>query len=241
MKLTVVGCSPAWPNPGGVQSGYLVESAGRGKLLLDCGGGVLARLRLSAHWPELDAIAITHFHHDHCGDLFPWAVGAIYGPGAGLVRPELIVPAGGRERLTDLAQTLGHVPDLFGRAFRLREFERDDPTEAAGFELRPVPVPHYDTEAFAFRVGDGTRTLAYSGDSGPSPRLAEAAHGCDLFVCEATLTEAEPPPRGHLTLDEARTAFAASAARRLLVTHRPYERPTDDDLEAAYEGLEIVV
>ena len=25
MKLTVVGCSPAWPNPGGAQSGYLVD------------------------------------------------------------------------------------------------------------------------------------------------------------------------------------------------------------------------
>ena len=44
MKLTVVGCSPAWPNPGGAQSGYLVE--GYGTLLLDCGAGVLAKLRL---------------------------------------------------------------------------------------------------------------------------------------------------------------------------------------------------
>ena len=41
MKLTVVGCSPAWPNPGGAQSGYLVEGSGR--LLLDCGPGVLSQ------------------------------------------------------------------------------------------------------------------------------------------------------------------------------------------------------
>ncbi len=41
VKLIVVGCSPAWPNPGGAQSGYLVE--GPGRLLLDCGPGVLAR------------------------------------------------------------------------------------------------------------------------------------------------------------------------------------------------------
>ena len=43
VRLTVVGSSPAWPNPGGAQSGYLVE--GPGLLLLDCGAGVLARLR----------------------------------------------------------------------------------------------------------------------------------------------------------------------------------------------------
>src|SRR6266516_156281 len=67
MKLEVVGCSPAWPNPGGAQSGYLIE--GPGRLLLDCGPGVLARLREQDSWPEIDAIVITHWHLDHWGDL----------------------------------------------------------------------------------------------------------------------------------------------------------------------------
>ena len=44
VKFTVVGCSPAWPNPGSAHSGYLVEEA-EGRLLLDCGPGVLADLR----------------------------------------------------------------------------------------------------------------------------------------------------------------------------------------------------
>src|SRR5581483_9559300 len=77
VKLTVVGCSPAWPNPGGAQSGYLVEDDGR-RLLLDCGPGVLARLRQDAEWPEVDAIVITHFHLDHWGDVVPWVWGALY-------------------------------------------------------------------------------------------------------------------------------------------------------------------
>src|ERR1041385_8932335 len=63
VKLTVVGCSPAWPNPGGVQSGYLLD--GPGRLLLDCGPGVLARLREHEPWPALDAIAVPHWHLDH--------------------------------------------------------------------------------------------------------------------------------------------------------------------------------
>ncbi|MEX0673209.1 MAG: MBL fold metallo-hydrolase, partial [Gaiellaceae bacterium] len=70
VKLTVVGCSPAWPNPGGAQSGYLLDGSKR--LLLDCGPGVLARLREEEGWPRIDAIAITHFHLDHWGDLVPW-------------------------------------------------------------------------------------------------------------------------------------------------------------------------
>ena len=36
MKLTVIGCSPAWPNPGGAQSGYLVQGP-PGRVLLDWG------------------------------------------------------------------------------------------------------------------------------------------------------------------------------------------------------------
>src|SRR3954454_13827905 len=87
VKLTVVGCSPAWPNPGGAQSGYLVE--GNGRLLLDCGPGVLARLRKREAWPQMDAIAITHFHLDHWGDLVPWVWGSMFRFDGDRPRPEL--------------------------------------------------------------------------------------------------------------------------------------------------------
>ena len=64
VRLSVIGSSPAWPNPGGACSGYLVD----GKLLLDCGPGVLAKLRQREPWPTVEAIAITHLHLDHWGD-----------------------------------------------------------------------------------------------------------------------------------------------------------------------------
>ena len=77
VQLDVIGSSPAWPNPGGACSGYLVE----GRLLLDCGPGVLAKLREREPWPTVDAIAITHLHLDHWGDLIPWVWGSLFGPG----------------------------------------------------------------------------------------------------------------------------------------------------------------
>src|SRR5512140_641038 len=102
VKLTVVGCSPAWPNPGSAHSGYLLEAGGR-RLLLDCGPGVLARLRADEGWPRIDAIVISHFHLDHYGDLVPWLWGHLMGPVAGTRGPGLWVPPGGRERLTQFA------------------------------------------------------------------------------------------------------------------------------------------
>ena len=107
VKLRIVGCSPAWPNPGGAQSGYLVEAA-EGRLLLDCGPGVLGRLREWEDWPRVDAIAITHWHLDHWGDLVPWVWAAQFGPARELAAPEVWVPPGGRGFLSELGA--GRLP-----------------------------------------------------------------------------------------------------------------------------------
>jgi ribonuclease BN (tRNA processing enzyme) len=238
MRLTVVGCSPAWPNPGGAQSGYLVE--GPGRLLLDCGPGVLGRLREREPWPRVDAIAITHFHLDHWGDLVPWVWGSRFGPGHDCEQPRLLLPPGGAALLGGLGARLGSE-DMFESAFRIDEYAEGEPFEAAGFQLTAVRVPHYSIESYAFRVANERTVLAYSGDSGPSDRLAELARDADLFVCEATLLHDEPDPRGHLSLEEAQDAFAASGARRLLVTHRPLERPVGEGVEQAHDGLELDV
>jgi len=240
VKLTVVGCSPAWPNPGGAQSGYLLE--GPGRLLLDCGPGVLARLREREAWPQVDAIAITHWHLDHWGDLVPWVWGQMLGPGMKTKKAELWIPPGGHEMLSTIGGRLGQS-DMFERTFDLREYVQDEPFEAAGFQVEPRRVLHYELLAFGFRASANGAVVAYSGDSGPNDQLAVLARDADLFVCEATLLEPNPEggTRGHLASDEAVEAFAESGAKRLLITHRPFERPLDADLEQAQDGLELDV
>jgi ribonuclease BN (tRNA processing enzyme) len=237
VRLIVIGCSPAWPNAGGAQSGYLVEGGGR--LLLDCGPGVLARLRNGDRgWPEVDAIVITHFHLDHWGDLVPWVFGAAFGPGRRVEPPELWLPPGGNARLRALGGQLSFV-DQVEQAFRPREYRAEEPFSAGGFEVTPIRLAHYEELTFGLRVSDGRRTIAYSGDTAPTPRLAELARDADLFLCEATLADPEPAERGHLTADEATDAFRDSGARRLVVIHRPDELPLDVDVERAYDGLAI--
>jgi ribonuclease BN (tRNA processing enzyme) len=236
VKLTVVGCSPAWPNPGGVQSGYLVEGSGRA--LLDCGPGVLPRLRQQEGWPRVQAIVITHFHLDHWGDLVPWTFGAMFGPGRGTPTPELWVPPGGGVELAQFGDKFG-VPRMFSDGFELREYAESEPFETCGLSITPVRVPHYNLLTFALRVTDGDATLAYSGDSAPSPALAEVARDADLFLCEATLAEGREGNngiRGHLSADEAVAAFRDSGARRLVIIHRPDELPLADGLERARDG-----
>jgi ribonuclease BN (tRNA processing enzyme) len=235
VRLDVIGSSPAWPNPGGACSGYLVDR----RLLLDCGSGVLAKLREREPWPTVEAIAITHLHLDHWGDLVPWVWGNLFGPGSDLPQPELWLPPGAHEELRPVLAKLGG-PDMFDRAFDVREYQARTPFTAAGLEVTAVPVHHYDMGAFAFRVR-GDRVLGYSGDSGPCAALEEVARDVDLLLTEATLEESvyDGPDRGHLTSDEAQEIAGDARATRVILTHRPAEPPPPAGVELAYDGLEL--
>jgi ribonuclease BN (tRNA processing enzyme) len=234
VRLCVIGSSPAWPNPGSAQSGYLVE--GPGRLLLDCGPGVLGRLRANGKL-EVDAIAITHFHLDHWGDLVPWSWLCAYGTDT-MNHPELWLPPGGEEQLARFASLWGNT-GMFDRAFELREYAPDSAFTTAGFEVEARRVLHFDLEAYGFRVRgpDGT-LLAYSGDAGPSDELDSLARGADLFLCEATLEELnrEGAPRGHLSASEA----LAAADGPVLLTHRPCELSTPE-AALATDGLVLKI
>ena len=109
------------------------------RLLLDCGPGVLGRLRENELWPRVDGIAITHFHLDHWGDLVPWVWGTFYlatnGP---LPKPALWVQPGGAEFLTGLGERLG-FPDMFERTFELSEYQPDTPFQRRATHGHPDP------------------------------------------------------------------------------------------------------
>src|SRR5262245_27792536 len=239
VRLTVIGSSPAWPNPGSAQSGYLVESSSepRRSLLLDCGPGVLGRLRANGA-DHVDATAITHFHLDHWGDLVPCAWLNAYGPSNERIPCAVWLPPSGRGQLEAFAANFGN-PGMFDSAFDLYEFQPGVPFDAAGFEVEASRLPHYTMDAYGFRVRDGDTLLAYSGDSAPTEELSMLARGADLFVCEATLSQPDKDgqPRGHLSAEEA----LAAADGPILLTHRPVELPVPDGVQMATDGLVVEI
>ena len=79
MELTVLGKSPAWQDAGGACSGYLVATR-QTILLLDCGNGVLGKLRSVCDYARVDAVVISHLHADHILDLVPYASALTYAP-----------------------------------------------------------------------------------------------------------------------------------------------------------------
>lgn len=204
MELTVLGSCGAYPEPGRACSGFAVESAGF-RLALDLGYGTLPRLM--DLWPDrVDAVVITHEHPDHCADLHGLFRAHHYGRRG---RLPLYCPPGVLDRLQGLEPevSLREVFDVF---------ELPGSYEVGPFQLTGLDLPHFVPNSGVRLVADGV--LAYTGDTGPSPALAELGRDADLFIVEAT--DRPGDTSGLLMTSAAAGQWAALAgARRLLLTH----------------------
>src|SRR5690242_15681743 len=128
--MTVLGKSPAWADAGGACSGYLVES-GDTSVLLDCGPGVLGKLRTVRDYAKVDAVVISHLHADHILDVVPFASALIYGPrwvndAEHRPRPLLHAPQGAVDAFTVVCEGSGMFGSHVDDAFEVREY---DPAE----------------------------------------------------------------------------------------------------------------
>ena len=83
-----------------------------------------------------------------------------------------------------------------------------------------MPLPHYVPNAGVRLQADGV-TLAYTGDTGPDPLLAELGRDADVFIVEATDRDGEVsrPVRNLMASAEAGRWAQLAGARLLLLTH----------------------
>ena len=175
-RITVLGSCGAFPEPGRACSGFLVEWDDY-RLVLDLGYATLPRLLGYCPDAAVDAVVITHEHPDHCIDLHGLFRMHLYG-GTGRRRIPLYCPPGVLDRLAGLE------PDVdLHTVFAVHELPGD--YRVGPFELTGIPLPHYVPNA-GIRLRAGHTVLAYTGDTGPDPLLAELGRGADLFIMEAT-------------------------------------------------------
>ena len=210
-RVTVLGGCGAFPEPGRACSGFAVEWDGF-RLVLDLGYATLPRLlRL---WPDgqVDAVVITHEHPDHCVDLHGLFRMWFYGEPRRRGVP-LLCPPGVLDRLAGLE------PDAaLGAVFEHRPLPGEH--RAGPFAITGLALPHHVPNAGVRLAADGL-VLAYTGDTGPTPALAELGRDADLFIVEATDRpgETHTATRNLMTSGEAGTWARRAGARRLLLTH----------------------
>ena len=233
LRFTVLGGSPAWPNPGQAASGYLVETD-QVRMLLDCGSGIATELR--AHDPgPLTDIIISHFHADHWFDLVPLHYAHRFGSWSDRPRATLHLPPGGRAVLDTVASVWDGSVETFEAAWEIEEYDPQADLRVGDLRLSFSPTKHYTT-CYAIKIDSPEATIAYSADTAPTERLARFAHGADLFVCEAALADAatdDVGERGHMDAAEAGREATRAGVARLLLAHVPAEIGAERVLEMA--------
>jgi ribonuclease BN (tRNA processing enzyme) len=245
-RLVVLGSCGAWPEPGRACSGFVVEHQGF-RVVLDLGYGTFPRL---AQWAGstvadgVNAVVVTHSHPDHMVDLHALFRARWFGR-----RDAASVPVFAADGVIE----------------RLRCLEDDDMDDiTAVFDVHPLPADPYDVGPFSLsswmlphfvpnagvRLSSEGLTVAYTGDTGPDPRLALLGRDADLFVVEASDRDQGASTRPaasassmHMTGRDAGQAASAANARRLLLTHfwpDSDREQTRRAAEAVYSGEVLV-
>ncbi len=170
-------------------------------------------------------------HPDHCADLHPLLrARALRDTPA----PPLVVHT--------LPQAVDQVlaldrPGMLDDAHTLHEFAPGDRFQIGPFRVETRLLPH-SVLSVGIKLTAGRRTLAYTGDTGPSQDLETLARNADLFLAEATFPE-------HVPADSARYLSSAKQAgelssradvKHLMLTHLwPGTDPHDAE-QAARRG-----
>lgn len=221
-RVVVLGSCGAWPEAGRACSGYVLEHDGY-RIVMDLGYGTLPRLLAlldSSVGDGVDAVVITHKHPDHMVDLHGFFRARWFGR-----RDAPAIPLYAADGVMEcLAALEDDDTEALHLVFDLHPLPADT-YQVGPFQLQSSPLPHFVPNA-GIRLTSPTVTIAYTGDTGPDPALADLGRHSDLFIVEASDRDQQPqtppaPPgqRHHLTARDAGDAAAAAGARRLLLSH----------------------
>ncbi|MGV3489208.1 MAG: MBL fold metallo-hydrolase [Tuberibacillus sp.] len=231
MKWTVVGFWGGHPEMGEATSAYLIEEDGF-RLLVDCGSGVLAQLPKYTPISELNAVILSHYHHDHIADIgvlqYAKHVEKYIGTPTGTL------PIYGHQLEPDKFAALTYEDATVGVPYHL-----DEALKIGPFHIEFLPTVH-PAPCAAMRFTSGGSTIVFTGDTSYIPELVPFSEDADLLVSECSLyKETDGGGIGHMnTLDVGRLASEAKV-KSCLLTHLPHYGNHDNLIKEAssvYKG-----
>lgn len=219
MKVTVLGAGAAYPGPGEMCSGFLLQHKST-NLLIDCGNGVFSNLQKFITLPEVTDVYISHMHADHFFDLVPFRYALYYRFRQEMDRkPRLYLPPEGIRVLNQVVSYFAESDTFFSDAFELSEYQPGKAIGLADLELLPTKVKHYITSYGISITGD--RRAAYSSDSGVCEGLNKVAEKADFFICNVgnSLKKGAGNSWGHLDPDQAGQIAEDADVRCMIISH----------------------
>lgn len=235
MKLTVVGCSGTYPTGESPCSAYLF-SAEEYNLLVDLGPGTFIALQQYVDLHSLDAILLTHFHPDHCVDIYPLYYALRFSDSLSKRIP-VYAPGGAEASLFGFLS--GDSREEFARVFQMHRVAGGQTLHLGPFDLE-LSATNHPIETVAVAVSNASGTFTYSADTGPGGGFPDLAMKADVVVCEATYEQEGQGPPIHLAARQAAQIVERAGGGRLVLTHRFPTCDRDrwlDEAASAYNGL----
>ncbi len=237
LQLQVLGCGDAFSSGGLLHTCFLLRGGTReGPLapaLLDCGATALAAMKGRGIEPAaIRTILITHLHGDHFGGL-PFLLGDAHYRARRSEPLTLAGPPGLAERLHRAREVLYPSSTRRELAFDLEIVELPErcPRPVNGFLVTAFEVVHPSgAPSYALRIEVDGRVLAFSGDTGWTDALIDAAAGADVFICECGSRDRPIP--NHMNYRELLDRLRLLDCGRVLLTH------LGDDM-LGRQGLEL--
>ncbi|GMB08828.1 ribonuclease BN (tRNA processing enzyme) [Thermolongibacillus altinsuensis] len=214
MKVTVVGFWGAFPKKNEATSCYLIEHDGF-HLLVDCGSGALAQLQNYVDIEQLDAVIVSHYHHDHVADIGPLQYARLIKKNLGADLQEL--PIYGHDFDKDGFVRLAHKGVTKNIAY-----DPDKPLTIGPFTIEFMKTEH-PAICYAMRIQAGDATVVYTADSSYLPQFVSFSDRADLLICECNFYAGQNAAQaGHMTSEEAATIARDAKVGALLLTHLPH-------------------
>lgn len=237
MKLTVLGCHSPFPGADGATPGYLLEVDGK-RILIDCGSGTLSKLAQTIKPYEIDAVLLSHLHHDHISDFF-------------VLQYAIMLSHKQKIRQHPLPVWTPDQPSHWYASLSYGSYIEKHVVQQGQTILLSdrVTVTFYQTQhsipCYAMKIQDGKHTLLYGADAGPQTDWESMGKAPDLFICEASFLHQDFPSeeKGHCSAQIAGQVAEKLGAKRLLLTHLyPDYAPEDLQIEASNQfSSEVMV
>ncbi|OEH92407.1 MBL fold metallo-hydrolase [Bacillus solimangrovi] len=231
MKVTVIGYWGGYPKRNEATSGYLIEHEGF-NLLVDCGSGVLSQLQNYIKITQLDAVILSHYHHDHIADIgvlqYAQMIKRILG------ETNKTLPIYGHASDQDNYSKLTKSADTKGIAY--------DPDEA--LTIGPFTITFLETDhpvtCYAMKITVGNVNVVYTADTSYKADFIPFAQNANLLIAESNFYHGmDGKSAGHMMCTEAATIASKAEVNQLLLTHLPHFGQLQDLEQAAkkvYEG-----